>query len=214
MIRINLLPDKKKKRKAAPIEGEQTIAVGMGIVMAFAAGLYFFVHNPQQDELEAEQSSASKLRRENKKKSDDTKDYETLKAAFAAATKQAESIQTLNNARATPANFLFELATILKQGGAPSMTKEMVERKKRNPNLQWQDNWDPKNVWIRTLKETSGRFTLVGASQSDGDATQLAHRLSASMYFDNVRPEGSAKSKSKSGGTTIYSFTITGNVRY
>ncbi len=213
MIRINLLP-RKKKRKAAPIEGEQTIAVGMGIVMAFAAGLYFFVHVPQQDDLDVQNKSVSKIRRDNKKISEITKDFDTLKASFAAAKKQAASIKQLNDARATPANFLFELASILKPGGGPSMTADMVQAVNRNENLLWQKNWDPSNVWIESLKEKSGEFTLVGAAQSDGDATQLAHRLSASMYFDDVQPEGSTKKQVKAGGTTIYSFRITGKVRY
>lgn len=214
MIRINLLPRKKRKRKAAPIEGEQTVAIGLGIAMAFCACLYFFVHVPQQDELETKNQSASKMRRDNNAITEKTKDFDSLKASFESKKKQDASIKVLNDARATPANFLFELASILKKDGGPSMTEEMVEKVKLNENLLWQKNWDPSNVWIETLKEAKGKFTLVGAAQSDGDATQLAHRLSASMYFDDVQPEGSAKKAVKAGGTTVYRFTITGKVRY
>lgn len=214
MIRINLLPRKKKKRKAAPIEGEKTIAIGMGIAMAFCAGLYFFIHLPQQEKLDTKKKSATKMRRDNQAISDKTKGYDALKKSFDSTKKQAASIKLLNDARATPANFLFELASILKKGGGPSMTDAMVEKVKLNENLLWQKNWDPSNVWIESLTENTGKFTLVGAAQSDGDATQLAHRLSASMYFDDVQPEGSAKKEVKSGGMTIYSFRITGKVRY
>ncbi len=214
MIRINLLPRKKKKRKAAPIEGEQTIAAGMGIIMAVAAGLYFFVHLPQQEEIENQKKAVRKLTGDNKKISDKISDFKQRKIEFESAQKQAVAIEQLNNARSSPANFLFELATILKQGGEPTMTKEMVARMKENENLVWHDNWDPTNVWIESLKEVDGFFTLVGAAQSDGDVTQLAHRLSASMYFDAVQPEGSSKKKVRSGGLTVYSFRITGKVRY
>ncbi len=214
MIRINLLPHKKKSSAKAPVEGEKTVAIGMGIVMVAAAAIFFLVHSPMQDEIEAQNGRNSQLRAENQKINERTKDFNELKAAFQAAKVQAESIETLNNARATPANFLYELSVILKPDGHPTMTATMAKELEDNENLRWQEGWDPQHVWIDSITEVAGKFTLIGSAQSDGDVTQLAHRLAASAYFDNVQPEGSVKKSGKAGNITIYTFKITGRVRY
>ena len=214
MIRINLLPSKKKSSPSVSVEGEQSVAIGMGIIMAFAAVLFFFVHSPLQDDLENQEARNAKLRSENKKIKDRTKDFDDLKAAFEAAKIQAAAIESLNNARATPANFLYELSHILKQNGMPTMTESMARSIEENENLRWQEGWDPKHVWVNSIVEKDGKFTLLGSAQSDGDVTQLAYRLNASAYFDNVQPEGSVKKSGKAGGITIYTFRITGRVRY
>lgn len=215
MIRINLLPHKKKKSSSrAPIEGEKTVAIGMGIIMAVAAGIFLFVHSPLQDEIEAQQGRNGQLQNETNKIKSRISDFEELKAAFKAAQQQAESIKSLNDARATPANFLYELSAILKPNGRPTMTAAMAKELEDNENLRWQEGWDPQHVWIDSLTESKGKFTLLGSAQSDGDVTQLAHRLAASAYFDNVQPEGSVKKSGTAGNITIYSFKITGQVRY
>lgn len=216
MIRINLLPHKKKSssRSKAPVEGEQTVAVGMGIIMAVAAGLFFLVHSPMQDDLDSQENKNSRLSQENKRITDRTADFDDLKAAFEAAKVQATSIASLNQARATPANFLYELSNVLKKNGRPTMTATMAKSLEDNENLRWQNGWDPQHVWIDSIQEKGGKFTIVGSAQSDGDVTQLAHRLAASAYFDRVQPEGSVKKSSKAGNITIYTFQITGQVRY
>jgi hypothetical protein len=80
-------------------------------------------------------------------------------------------------------------------------------------NRRWQDGWDPKHVWITSFEEKAGRFKIDGGAQSDSDMTQLALRLQASMFFDNVIPEGGGEAKDP-GGVSYYKFTITGKVRY
>lgn len=213
MIRINLLPHKKKVRTVS-VEGEKVVAIGFGILGISAALVFFVVHSPMVGDIESQQKRNSQLVAENTKIQNRIADFDALKAAFAAAQKQALAIQQLNDARATPANFLFELATILRLGGQPTVTAEMAQRLDQNENLRWQSDWDPKHIWIDSLKESKGVFTLLGKAQSDGDVTQLAHRLSASAYFDQVQPEGSSKSTKSKGGVTIYDFKISGRVRY
>lgn len=213
MIRINLLPHKKKVRTVS-VEGEKVVGIGFGILAVSAAFVFFAVHSPLSSDIESQQSKNSQLVAENKKIEARIADFDALKAAFAAAQKQASAIEQLNNARATPANFLYELATILRLGGQPTVTAAMAERLDQNENLRWQTDWDPKHIWISSLTEKGGIFSLKGKAQSDGDVTQLAHRLSASAYFQNVQPEGSSKSGTAKGGVTIYEFKISGRVRY
>ncbi len=213
MIRINLLPHKKKARSVS-VEGEKAVGIGFGILAASAVLVFFVLHSPLSSDIDEQQQRNSQLKAENKKVQDRIAEFDVLKAAFTAAQKQSMAIDELNNARATPANFLFELATILRLGGQPTVTAEMAQRLDRNENLRWQADWDPKHIWVTKLQEKDGKFSLEGSAQSDGDVTQLAHRLSASAYFENVQPEGSSKAGQVKGGVTIYKFKISGRVRY
>jgi Tfp pilus assembly protein PilN len=213
MIRINLLPHRKKVRTVS-VEGEKVVGIGFGILAVSAAFVFFAVHSPLSSDIESQQAKNTQLVAENQKIQQRISDFDALKAAFGAAQKQANAIEQLNNARATPANFLYELATILRLGGTPTITAEMAERLDQNENLRWQTDWDPKHIWVSKLSEKAGAFSLEGKAQSDGDVTQLAHRLSGSAYFQNVQPEGSKKAGQGKGGVTIYEFKITGMVRY
>jgi Tfp pilus assembly protein PilN len=93
------------------------------------------------------------------------------------------------------------------------MTEAMVRELDRNPNRNWSDTWDPKHVWIKKISEKEGEFTLEGGAQSDSDVTQLALRLQASMFFDDVKPSKASLDTEK-GKVPYYSFVINGRVRY
>jgi len=75
-------------------------------------------------------------------------------------------------------------------------------------------DWDPKHVWITSFTETAGAFVLEGGAQSDPDVTQLAKRMQASVYFQEVTPRGGERLIDRDTGVTYYRFTITGKVVY
>ena len=95
------------------------------------------------------------------------------------------------------------------------MTKEMAERVRTDRNRQWSRTWDPKRVWIESFKENNGTFTITGGAQADGDVTQFALRLMASIFFEDVAIQGAtAASGGKANSTPYYRFDIKGRVNY
>jgi Tfp pilus assembly protein PilN len=213
MIKINLLPQRKKVSRSQA-KGEQSLLIGLVIIAAVIAAVFFLIHKPITDQTDAQLSTNKVIERENKKIGDQIKGLGELRAAIKAAVEKRDAIARLNNARATPAWFLFELSTILTRGGAPSMTDRMIEEMRDNPNREWQANWDAKHVWVTKIAEKGGRFTLDGGAQSDADITQLALRLQSSMFFDDVKPAKAGSATDTKSGVTYYTFTITGAVRY
>ena len=212
MIKINLLHDQKKAKRAD--KGQQSLAIGMGILGAAAAGLYLFVHTPLADEVGAAQAANSRVQQSIKKLSEETKDFDVINQQCKAATEQGEAIARLNDARAVPAWLLRELSSIMTKDHKPTMTSEMTERVKSDHNRQWTQGWDPKRIWIDSFEEKDGIFTLKGGAQSDGDVTQLALRLQASTYFANVQPEGGSTKSNNKASVDFYEYTITGKVAY
>lgn len=213
MIKINLLP-RRKKVSRSQAKGEQSLLIGLVVIIAVAAAVYFLIHKPIADDVDAQKVTNRVIERENKAIGEQIKGLGQRRAAIAALVAKREAIDRLNNARATPAWFLHELSRILTRGGTPSLTEDMVAELEDNPNRRWQPNWDAKHVWVTKITEKAGRFTLEGGAQSDSDITQLALRLQASMFFDDVKPAKAGSATDKASGITFYSFVINGNVRY
>ena len=213
MIKINLLPHRKKISRSQS-KGEQSVLVGIIAVAAVAAAVYFLVHRPKAEALAAQEETNNKIDRDNKKVEQDIKGLGALRAAIQAAEEQRGAIERLNQARSTPAWLLYELSQILTRGGTPSVTDAMARELESNPNRRWQPSWDPKHVWVTELSENKGTFTLTGGAQSDSDITQLALRLQASMFFDDVKPSKAGSAEDSKSGINYYKFVITGTVRY
>lgn len=211
MIRINLLPQKRGRESDA---GEKTLAIGLGALVVLGVLVYLLVHRPLAEELDQLRTTNSGLSRDNKAKKEKLADFENLKKAVAAAEARSAAIVRLNAARALPTHFLNELGDLLTPNTLPTMTKVMAARVERDPNREMSTDWDPKHVWITSITEKNGRFRLEGGAQTDGDMTQLAKRLQASVYFDEVIPEGGSEQDDRESGVTYYKFVISGKVIY
>lgn len=211
MIRINLLSKRKVKRVD---KGQQEVMLGFVVIAAAAAAVFFFVHSPMQNDIAKLQKTNKKLKKKNKQKKNQVKDYNSLKTAVKNLQTRKAAIEVLDNARSTPAFLLHELSRILTPNNKPTMHDEMADLVTKNPNRKMDPRWDPKHVWLESYSEKKGKFKLEGGAQSDADMTHLAKRLQASIYFEDVVPEGGKEQADKKNGVSYYRFTITGKVVY
>jgi type IV pilus assembly protein PilN len=212
MIKINLLPQRKPKRQSDA--GTRDLLIGVLAIIVLGGALFFFVQKPKMDELDKQKASNADFESELAARKKKIADLPKLEQAVAGIAVRGDSIQMLIDARAVPAHMLHELGEILTPGRLPTMTKEMAERVKKELSYQFRDDWDPKHIWITDLSETKGVFTLSGGAESDGDVAQLAKRMQASTYFQEVSPTGGEKVTDKETNLTYYTFTIKGKVVY
>jgi Tfp pilus assembly protein PilN len=216
MIRINLLPQKKKAREARP--GEVDVLVGVLLLGLGVIGLYFGYHKQQVKQLEELRTQNQDLESDNAGLRDDVAKQKELDQVIVAEQQREASIGKLVRAESVPANLMQELGDVLTPGKPPTMTSSMAERVSDgthgDPNRRFAPDWDPKHVWIISFVEKGGAFTLEGGAQSDGDVSQLAKRLQASVYFTDVTPRGGERTTDPNGTLTYYKFTITGKVAY
>ena len=216
MIRVNLLPQRKAKRVAEP--GSRELFYGIGAILLAAAGVYFIVDRPRRTHLEEERDAIAALDQEIAGKNQKLVGYVEMKAAAADATNRANSITRLLNAKVVPAHVLQELGEIMATGHQPTMSEDMVKKTgngpEADPNKKFQPDWDPQHVWLTTFVDSKGTFKLEGGAQSEADVTQLAKRLGASVYFQNVTPAGGDRVADRDTGLNYYRFTITGRVAY
>jgi len=216
MIKINLLPQRKPKRASEP--GQRQVVVGAIALLAAAAVMFVAVHLPLTREVSTLQEGNNDLQADIMAKRRQLKDADNLKKVVAAAEERAAAIEMLIKAKSVPAYLLQELSDILTPGRLPTMTKAMAMRISEGPqgdaNRRFALDWDPKHVWITSFTEKEGSFTLEGGAQSDPDVTQLAKRMQASVYFQEVTPRGGERLSDRDSNVSYYRFTITGKVVY
>lgn len=215
MIKINLIQQRKAKRQASS-PGERDVAIGVVALLAAGAATFLAVHKPRADELgeldEANQARQQQINARRKKLAD----LADKRAAVAAAKERTAAINRLIAARAVPAHMLHELGQILTPEVKPTMTQDVAAKVGDAKNDAWafRDDWNPRNVWVTSLEEKKGVFTLSGGAESDADVAQLSKRMQASAYFDDVVPSGLLKTTDRKSAKTYYTFTITGKVVY
>ncbi len=212
MVRINLLRDKKKSRKSAPGQ-EAVLMIMIGLIMV-GVGVFKLVHEPLVTEIEDRTATNSMLQRKLRELEAELSDFAVVEAQAKEAHAEAAAIRTLNEARAVPAWFLRELSSILTVNRKPTVTTGMAERLKTDDNVKFDPTWDPKRIWVDTIEEKEGEFTIKGGSQGDADITQLALRLQVSAYFQDVVPKEAETEEQRESGRSIYRYTITGRVVY
>lgn len=214
MIRINLLPQRKQKRAAEP--GRAELGIGVGALVAAAAVVFFAVHQPAQAERDDLRKQVGELQTANDRAKKLTKDMPAVKSAVESEERRAAAIEQLLGTVVVPDNLLHELGEILTFGHEPTMSLEMQKRTgdgpQGDPNRRFARDWDPKHVWITGFVLKGEDFTLEGGAQSEADVPQLAKRMQASVYFDQVTSPTSQRIDDRLTGITYYKFTITGKV--
>lgn len=217
MIKVNLLPQRKAKKRTAADPSAQQAVVGALAVVGLAAIVFVAVDMPRRSKLADVKEANDKLQVEINAKNVKLQGYAELKKAEEEANRRAESINRLLSTKVVPAHVLHELGKVLTREG-PTMTESMAKLAgtgpDSNPNKQFQADWDTGHVWMSSFIDTNGTFKLDGGAQSESDVTQLAKRLAASVYFHDVTPAGGERVVDRDTQLSYYRFTITGRLAY
>jgi Tfp pilus assembly protein PilN len=218
MIKINLLPHKRPRSRAASSDpGSKHIMFGAIGLAAAGVAVVLLVDRPKRSALNELAAANAQLDSDIRTKTRQLEGYDELKKSADEANERYRSIQRLLANKVVPANVLHELGEILMAGKYPTMTEDMAKRTSSgpegDPNKRFQADWDASHVWLSSFTDTGGVFKLEGGAQSESDVTQLSKRLAASAYFVDVTPAGGERVADTTGGN-YYRFTITGKVAY
>jgi len=218
MIKVNLLPARRAKHKAAASDpSSKQIFVGVAALLAAGAAVFVALDMPKRSRLNDLAAANAQLNSEIKEKNVALRGYAEMKKAEEEATKRGEAIDRLNSNKVVPAHVLHELSRILTREG-PTMSEEMTRKvgngPDADPNKRFQSDWDPAHVWLLSFIDTNGAFRMEGGAQSESDVTQLSKRLAASIYFLEVIPAGGERIADRTSGVDYYRFQITGRIAY
>ena len=194
MIRINLLPTKKKAARAAAAAGGtgsagQWWVLGwlLGWVLVGGAGWWLLGMEEEAAAAMREQAAAKTRAAEAIKQDIDEEGLEARKAELA----QVEAaIDKLETKRRTPVYVMYELSMILtdaKEGGGPDVDKERLRQiVKSDPQAEINMLWDPTGLWLTKVEERGGQLVLEGGARDATDLSEFTRRLRASARFDKL----------------------------
>ena len=212
MIRINLLPVKKAKKRATGQRQTLLMAAFVIVEIVTVVGYHMYASlsvDEKQRRNEETKAAITKLKTE-------VGDYEQVKAQRDELLMQRDAINKLQSGRSGPVYVLRELSEILTKDKGPTYSKEEYEKKLRNdPNAGYNPSWDPRRLVISTWKEKDRKVTLEGLAKSNDDVAEFLKRLQLSVYFgDVVLDQTMEVADAKKSSGIVYTFKIRCSVKY
>lgn len=202
MIRINLLPTKKKAARASaaagggkgrPVASEggagQWWALGMLVGWLLIVGAGYWLLTMEEDAAAEMRTQAAAKNREAEQIKQDI-DEEGLEASKKELATQEAVIEKVETKRRSPVYVMYELAMILtdsKDGGGPDLDEEKRRQLVRSdPQAEPNRLWDPTGLWLTKLEEKGGVLLLEGGARDATDLSEFTRRLRVSGRFGRV----------------------------
>ena len=212
MIRINLLPQKRRVERAE--SSQLWMVVLMLLLLAEVAALFVF-HGIKGEELESQRRTNAELTSqiETAKKAvsshaDVKKKLETLRA-------REDAIAKLQSARTGPTAMMLELARMLTPGRGPSIAPEKLDEVRRdNPLADYNRSWDARRLWLTQFVEEGRKVRLTGQGRDGEDVSELARRMNLSSFFGDIRLLPAKRVSNKSTGLELVEFQLEAQVHY
>ena len=212
MIRVNLLPQKRRKQAAA--RGDMWLIASL-VLVALEVVACFVWYGSKQDELAQQQSKNGALEAQIKQIKDVSKNHEDLKKRLVILREREEAIGKLQSARTGPTAMLLEVARMLTPGRGPSVDpSELTKLRRDNPGQDYNQNWDSRRIWLTRFVESDRTVRLEGMARDGEDVSELARRMNLSTYFRDVQLLPAKRETDKASGLQVVSFKLEAKVRY
>jgi type IV pilus assembly protein PilN len=186
VIRVNLLPQKRGARGAAPAQSQRWLLAVLGALVVEIVVLFVF-HKGKLDELQAQKNANAQL----SGKIDSIKtlvaNHEEIKKALVVLRAREDAIAKLQAARSGPTAVLLELAQLLTRDKAPTADPErLAVIRKENPLSVYNPSWDTRRLWLTNYVESDRVVKIEGVARDGSDVSELAQRLRLSIYFYDI----------------------------
>lgn len=212
MIRVNLLPQ--KRRKPAASRGDMWLVASL-VLVALEVVACFVWYGSKQDELAQQQSKNKALEAQINQIKDVSKNHEELKKKLVILREREEAIAKLQSARTGPTAMLLEVARMMTPGRGPSVDpSELTKLRRDSPGQDYSPNWDPRRLWLTRFVESDRTVRLEGMARDGEDVSELARRMNLSAYFRDVQLLPAKREADKTTGLPVVSFKLEAKVRY
>ncbi len=212
MIRINLLPQKKRVEQT---EGSQLWLVALLVLfLAEVAGLFVF-HGIKAEELKEQNRKNAELTTQIDQSKRAVANHQQVTEKLAQLRAREDAIGKLQSARTGPTAMLLELSRILTSGRGPTVDPEELAKKRReNPQAVYNPNWDARRLWLTKFIEDQRKVRLEGVARDGEDVSELAKRMMLSSYFFEVKLLPAKTEKDAETGLEVVRFQLEAKVRY
>lgn len=214
MIRVNLLPQKRGARSAAPPTNQKWLLVVLGVLVVEVVILFLF-HKSKLDELQEQQNANQQLSGKIEGIKKLVSNHEEIKKALVQLRAREDAIAKLQSARSGPTAVLLELAQVLTQGKGPTADPERLQQlRKENPLAVYNPGWDTRRLWLGGYTESDRVVKIEGFARDGGDVSEFAQRLKLSVYFYDIGVLPGQKDGNKDAKLELVNFALQMKVRY
>jgi type IV pilus assembly protein PilN len=213
VIRVNLLPQKRGARTAAPVQSPRWLLAVLG-VLVLEVVIFFAFHKKKLDDLQDQKNSNAQLTGKIEQIKTLVANHEEIKKTLAVLRAREDAIAKLQAGRSGPTAVLLELAQVLTRDKGPTADQErLTQAKKDNPLNVYNPGWDTRRLWLTTYIESDRVVKIEGLARDGADVSELAQRLRLSTYFYDVQLLTGHKESDKDK-IEFVSFALQLKVRY
>jgi len=221
MIRINLLPTKKKGRaKAAPTDATDKRAIYYLVAWLVTAGLTAGVLYWMYDQVVTETNTVNLKAAQVQKDVDKIKkliDEERLEQRKAELERITAAQKKVEAQRRTPVYVMYELANLLTSGRDPDFNEEEYRKcQAKDPQCALDPSFDGHSIWLDSVVERAGgAMEIKGSARDAADLSEFVKRMRVSARFmDVTHPQYTTTVARGENAATFIAFTMTARVAY
>jgi type IV pilus assembly protein PilN len=214
VIRVNLLPQKRGARSAAPTSSPRWLLAVLGVLVLEIIVLFIF-HKKKLDDLQEQKNQNAQLSGKIEGIKKLVANHEEIKKALVTLRAREDAIAKLQSARSGPTAVLLELGQLLTPGKGPTADPErLAQLRKDNPLAVYNPGWDTRRLWITNYVESDRVVKLEGLARDGADVSEFAQRLKLSTYFYDVTLLPGKKEAEKENRLEFVNFALQLKVRY
>ncbi len=202
MIRVNLLPIKQARRRSA---GKVQLWMFAAVIITelLVLGLLWFI---AESDLDREKQKVEQYRQDVAAAREAVKDAQQLEAQKQQLQQQLSVLAKLEAQRSGPVRVLDELQAML---SPPRNEEDRFAQLQKN----WNVDWDTRRLYLESVVEKGGKFTMSGTAVNADDVAEFLQRLTTAEHFKNVQLDVVQAQNRKDSARTV-SFTIHGQISY
>jgi type IV pilus assembly protein PilN len=213
VIRVNLLPQKRRAESRAETKQLWLVAVMVAFLAEIAA--LFVFHSVKNEELLDQKRTNTKLETQIEESKKTIANHAEVKKKLEELRAREAAISRLQTARSGPTAILLELTHILTPGRGPSVAPDRLSQIRRdNPLAVFNASWDPRRLELTAFNEQARKMRLEGIALDGEDVSELARRLNMSDYFSNVVLLPGKQEKEPKTGLAVVRFSLEAQVKY
>ncbi len=200
MIRVNLLPVRKARRRS---QGRMQLIL-FGGVIAILMAILAVIHLYYNDQLTQWQDRVAESQAVIDSLEEETAGIEGLEREAEMLAAQLGVLNDLEARRVGPVQMMDELQAML---SPPRDEEDRVAQLRRD----WNVEWDTRRLWIEDFSETGDGFSLNGYAGNADDVAEFLQRMTTAVYFNDVELDYIDR---QGGAHDLVSFRLYGDLSY
>ncbi len=213
MIRINLLPQKRRRMETSAGGDTWVLFALLALIVQFV--LLFVFHGFKERELLEEQQKNATIQSQITTSQNAVKNHAEITRELERLRSREDAIAKLQSARTGPTAVLLEIAKMLTPGRGPTIDPEALAQIRRdNPLAVSSPTWDTRRLWITEFSEENRLLRLRGTARDASDVSELAKRMNLSAFFGGVRLLPARRLNDSKTGLALVEFALEAEVKY